>query len=282
MYNLLSNLLIKHNIDIFAPVSLSDCEIKRAYLLEREGISNGTAFIIAVPYLSKNALYAKRNVSLYAAPRDYHLFFEELFADIVPVLREKFPSNKFAAFTDHSPIDEVDAALKAGLGILGDNGMLICEKYSSFVFLGEIITDMKLDCAPHAMKKCEGCGACASACKGAFNSKKEGCISHLSQSKADADGTLVCALKASGLVWGCDDCSLVCPHTKKAIADGSVFTGVDFFKQDVIPYLTSELILNMSDEDFAKRAYSWRKKEVILRNLEIFENSQRNEGGTLC
>jgi epoxyqueuosine reductase len=282
MYNLLSNLLSKYNIELVAPIPLSECTVKRQYLLDRAQILDGTAFIIAVPYLSKEAFSSARNVSLYAVARDYHLFFDELFGEILPILRERFPNAKFAAFADHSPIDEVNAAAKAGLGILGDNGMLICEKYSSFVFLGEIITDMHIQCKLSDIKKCEGCKKCSAVCKGNFFNKKEGCISHLSQKKGEADELLSSALLSSGLVWGCDECSLSCPYTQMAITKGTIFTSVPFFNTDIIPYLSAETVKNMSDEDFSARAYSWRGKETILRNLEIFEAFAKKERNDLC
>ena len=49
---------------------------------------------------------------------------------------------KFKVFADHSPIDEVHASCISGLGFIGDNGLLINEKYSSFVFLAECITNV--------------------------------------------------------------------------------------------------------------------------------------------
>ncbi len=282
MYNLLCKLLIKHNIDLFAPVALRNCQIKKGYLLERAKISDGTVIVMAVPYLSREAFFSERNVSLYAAPRDYHLFFEDLFDEILPILQNSFPNNKFAAFADHSPIDEVDTALKAGLGILGDNGMLITKEYSSFVFLGEIITDMNIPTKLHEIKRCEGCGKCSAACKGGSECKKDSCISHLSQSKGEITQALRSAITASGLVWGCDDCSLACPHTKEAIRCGSAFTNINFFNTDIIPYLTSELLNRMSDGDFAKRAYSWRKKDVVLRNVKEFEDINEKGRNGLC
>ena len=77
---------------------------------------------------------------------------------------KKSGKNKFAGFADDSPIAEREAAAKAGLGIIGENGLLITEKYSSFVFLGEIITDLKMDTVNLPIKKCVGCGLCKNVC----------------------------------------------------------------------------------------------------------------------
>ena len=74
-----------------------------------------------------------------------------------------------------------------------------------------------------------------------------------------------------GSAWGCDICQDVCPHTAQAIKRGSIYTPVKFFDEELTPYLTSQAVSDMSDEDFAKRAYSWRGRKVIMRNLELFE-----------
>ena len=49
MLNFLSEYFAERKIDLFAPISLSECEIRKPYLLERAGISDGTAVLIAVP-----------------------------------------------------------------------------------------------------------------------------------------------------------------------------------------------------------------------------------------
>ena len=52
------------------------------------------------------------------------------------------PGAIFCGFSDHSPIDERDTAAKGGLGVIGRNRLLINEEYSSFCFIGEIISDI--------------------------------------------------------------------------------------------------------------------------------------------
>jgi len=134
MTEYLKALLSERKIDLVSPVSLSESLITRGYKLDRCGFGKEsplTALMIAVPYLTPAE---NRNISAYAVPRDYHLFYKELFDDILPRLREKYPEYRFFGFADDSPIDERQAAAMAGLGILGDNGMLITEKYSSYIF----------------------------------------------------------------------------------------------------------------------------------------------------
>jgi epoxyqueuosine reductase QueG len=63
--------------------------------------------------------------------------------------------------------------------------------------------------------------------------------------------------------WGCDTCQDVCPMNKNP-----AITPISFFHKDIISVLTSEVINSMTDEEFSQRAYSWRGKNTILRNLE--------------
>lgn len=270
MDEIIENAIRAEGIEYFAPIPLSDCEIKRAYLLERAGISDGdgTAIMLVMPYCA--FFPTKRNISLYATPRDYHIFFKEFSARVTKKLAEAFPNNKFAGFADHSPIAEIKAAAEAGLGIIGKNGLLITEKYSSLVFIGEIITDMKIECRAGEIKHCEDCGACLRACPGFKDGKFEFCLSEISQRKGELTADELKMLRENGTAWGCDICQLACPHTKRAIKEGH-FTKIKFFRGNLTPFLTSSGVKNMTDAEFAERAYSWRGRAVITRNLENLE-----------
>jgi epoxyqueuosine reductase QueG len=249
---------------------LSMCRVVRPYKLERCGfydLESLSVLIFAIPYYTA---HKEKNISSYAIPRDYHLFCRELFDTIIPRLTEKYPENKFVGFADNSPIDERDAAAIAGLGIIGKNGMLITEKYSSYVFLAEIITDLPLKHSEkHEIAYCKDCGICASACpKGELGE----CLSAITQKKGELTEAEKEAIKKYGCAWGCDICSEVCPHTKKAIENNTIYTDIPFFLSNLTPTLTSGAVMDMSDEEFSSRAYSWRKKETILRNLSIIED----------
>jgi epoxyqueuosine reductase len=268
MTDLIKALFKKQNIDLVSAIGLEDCTVTRPHKLKNAGYTDTgrlSAIIFAVPYLSPSR---RRNISAYAVSRDYHGYFKSLFDEIIPILKSNFPENSFAGFADDSPIDERIAAAKAGLGILGDNGMLITEKYSSYVFLGEIITDLPLDTQSLPIKRCMSCGKCLAACP---KSDIGQCLSALTQKKGELSTEESAHIAKYGSAWGCDRCQEVCPHTLRAIKNQTIYTNIDFFKKDLIPMLSSELIEKMDDDEFSKRAYSWRKRETIQRNLKITE-----------
>ncbi len=269
VYERFSEMLKERKIDCFGSVPLSECKITKKYLLNRAGVSEkqGFALILAVPYMVNDG--ADGNVSEYAKSRDYHLFFSLLFGEMLPRLRSEFPSYKFEGFTDHSPIDEINGAAKAGLGIIGKNGLLITEKYSSFVFVGEIITDAPIECNASEIKLCENCGLCTSSCP--VGCDKTGCLSAVTQKKGELNEDETALISRHKIAWGCDICQKVCPHTQKAIKNGTIYSNIPFFIENRTPYLTYGQIDAMADQDFSERAYSWRGKSVLLRNLRILE-----------
>lgn len=272
MYCTVSMLLHNEGIDICKQIPLKYCKVTKGYLLEKHDITdeNATVFIFAIPYLAPS--YSQQNISSYAVPKDYHLFVKELGERVLPHLKSAFPDNKFAIFADHSPIDERHAAVLAGLGVFGKNGTVISERYSSFFFIAEIITDAP--CASHdenefQIKSCISCGKCIKACP--LNMCD--CLSAITQKKGQLLDFEINLILTHRCAWGCDICQNVCPYTSKAIEAKTIYTHIPFFLKDRTPYLTKELILNMDDNHFLQRAYSWRGKACILRNLEILEST---------
>jgi len=279
MQKTITSLLIQSGIDCFGFLPLDACSVKKPYLLERTGISQGSVAIFAMPYYT-SVCDGNKNISAYAAAKDYHLYFKALSEQLLSVLLLAFPEHHFAAFADHSPIDERSAAAMAGLGVIGKNGLLITEKYSSYVFLGEIITDAKIECVSIETEYCTHCGACEKACPMAKGETGE-CLSSLTQRKGELTKAEASVLKKYGCAWGCDLCQEACPYTKKAKQRGSLYTPLAFFYEDTLPLLTRETLHNMDDSAFALRAYSWRGREVILRNLKLLEKQNelsKNQG----
>ena len=272
MLALIRELLQQWKIDCFAPLPLSACTVKKPYLLEREGIRDGSVIIIAVPYRTPLCDVPERNLSAYAVCKNYHAFFDALYADVLPRLSAAYPEHRFAGFADHSPIAEVEAAAKAGLGVIGKNHLLLTEKYSSYIFLGELVTDAALPCELFPVRECENCGACMRACPA---SKLGTCLSALTQKKGELNDAEKSAMLAYGSVWGCDICQDSCPHTLRAKATQSIYTPIPYFYEDPVPVLTLDVLDQMSDEHFLTRAFSWRGKEVVRRNLALFEKGDR-------
>lgn len=161
------------------------------------------------------------NVARYARDEDYHdVVRRELKAVVDAVRRASPPGSHFRVCVDTAPVLEREWAVRAGLGFVGKNGMLIVPGLGSHVVLGEILTDVAL--APTAAsvdptwERCGGCAACLDACPtNAILAPRvvdaRLCLSYLTIEKrgpfAPEEESWL-----GGRLFGCDDCQDVCPY----------------------------------------------------------------------
>lgn len=216
-----------------------------------------SVIVFLMPYYTGK--HENRNVSLYSVSRDYHLFVKELVT--------KFHADDgefYRFFADSSPIMERNLALKCGLGILGDNGLVINQKYGSFIFIGSVVTSAKFDeneyTTPTEIATCSHCGNCKKACS-LLRGESDICYSELNQRKILSDEELA-LVKSRKIRWGCDDCQEACPHNREVD-----ITPISFFHEQILPQITPEMVENMPKSEFLQRAWSWRGKKTVMRNL---------------
>ncbi len=260
-----------------ASLPLEDVPVRLPRLLASVRAPRSVVFA-AIPYA---AAVPPANLARFARVRDYHAYAASLGEGAVACLRVRYPDLSAAAFADHSPFDEVTGAALAGLGILGDHGLLITKPYSSFVFLFSLVTDLPLaaldaEDIPRGtgeIRFCEHCGACRDACPGScIGRDRTTCVSAVTQKKADLTEAEEALLRRARTVWGCDVCQNVCPHTKAARP-----TEIPYFKDHVLGTLTADTVCAMTEEEYRTYAFGWRPREVLLRNLALYEEKNEQE-----
>lgn len=272
MRNAIKEYLLSAGIEYFSVLCYGDCRETNRAIMEREDFQPRSIIVYLLPYYSGKT----ENLSIYAASLDYHIAIKEINDGLSKLLLEHFPSACLRGYGDHSPIDERHAALIGGLGILGDNGLIINERYGSFVFVGDLVTDIDptlLGAAePKKIYRCEGCGACKKACPtGILRGEGDECLSAITQRKGELSDEEIALMIKYNTVWGCDLCQTSCPHNRTPIE-----TPVEFFYRDRIPCLTREILDSMTKEEFSSRAFAWRKRATIERNLDILHNNANN------
>lgn len=272
MKDTVSKFFSEQGIEYFSILKYSACREINPTLCERYKIAAKTVVIYLLPYFTVEG----ENISSYAVGVDYHVVIKRINGELIELLKEKFPKNEFLSFGDHSPIDERHAALISGLGILGENGLLINEKYGTYAFIGEIITDLEPsveDLTPlTAPRQCSGCGKCKAACPtGILCKEGEACLSAITQKKGELSDDEITLMIRHNTAWGCDICQRVCPYNKSPRK-----TPVMDFYDDPIPYLTRSRLDKMDKGEFSRRAYAWRGRKTIERNLCLLENANKD------
>lgn len=261
-----------NSIELFAPIPFQATKIINENKYQRCKVQNPkTVIIFAVPYFTGKTI--DTNISSYAHSRDYHVYFSHLFTQAKEYFEKVFSPYQFEGYADSGFIDERHAAAISGLGVLGTNKMIITKKYGSYVFLGEIITDMPTESFyensvfdyPTEVKGCINCGICKKVCPVQKNECCD-CLSSITQKKKELTKDEIVLMVKYNTVWGCDICQDNCPMNKNP-----QLTPIQFFYENKICKIDLKTIENMDDNEFKKRAFSWRGRKTILRNVEIYE-----------
>ena len=250
-------------IEYFGVLPYSLCKETNSAIMKRESFTPKSAIVYLVPYYSGET----ENISRYAAAKDYHICISEINSRLAAALKNEFPGSSQKGYGDHSPIDERLAAANLGLGIFGDNGLLINEKYGSYVFIADLVTDIMPEHLGELRffepRHCESCGACRAACPtGILRGEGEECLSAITQKKGELRESDVRLMKEYNTVWGCDLCQSSCPHNSDPEK-----SPISFFSEDLIPRLDIDILESLSDAEFSERAFAWRKKKTVERNL---------------
>lgn len=265
MRDVIARYFAECKIEYYAVLSYSDCRELSREIMEREDFTPRSVIVFLVPY------YVSRgeNISTYATSLDYHLAIREITDGLARAILEARPSAHLHGYGDHSPIDEVHAALIGGLGIMGDNHLLINEKYGSYIFVGDMVTDIDPrelgGVEPCPIEGCLHCGACRAACPtGILRGESYDCLSAITQRKGELSAHEVDLMIKYNTVWGCDECQRTCPYNREPRK-----TPIDFFRRERITRLTRELLDEMGRAELRARAFGWRGRTVLERNLAI-------------
>lgn len=246
-------------------------------------MSEGKTIIsIAFPYLH-NIDYYDNGFSVYTRGGDYHRVVKSYLNKICGYIESI--GGKAIPLVDNNFLPERYIAYLSGVGFIGKNNLIITKKYGSYVFLGEIITDLEMDCKDKRsfseisdFIECDECELCYKKCPTkAINSYKKNtniCVSYLTQKK-DLDDKQIKLLK--GRVFGCDSCQTSCPYNKN-ISYSNI--------NELYPFgfMNKENTIELANlnnkgfkETFLNTSCGWRGKNVLKRNALIKINNDNGD-----
>jgi epoxyqueuosine reductase len=160
-------------------------------------------------------------IAEYAQYEDYHRFIKKRLVKLADFVTSTAGEGvRFKICVDSAPLAERSVALRAGLGFIGKNHTLIHPVLGPQIFLGEIVTTLRLRPDTPSGGNCAACNRCMDACPtgalradGQFDANK--CISYLT---IEYEGPIPAeaAERMGHRLFGCDECVLACPVQKDA------------------------------------------------------------------
>jgi len=252
----------------------SDIEKRTEPLQLLDSAESIVAIAVAYPSRMKDAPIGKKGARRGIFCRaswgiDYHTALRERLTLLKAWLEERVHNVRIESMVDTGALSDRAVAERAGIGWSGKNCSIITPEFGSYVYLGELVTNIPFAPDKPMEDECGDCRLCLDVCPtgaliegGQLNSQR--CIAFLTQTK----GYLPDEFRShiGNRLYGCDTCQTVCPKNK-----GKINWIHEEFKPD--PELAKPLLtplLTISNREFKEKfghvSGSWRGKKPIQRN----------------
>lgn len=242
-----------------------------------EGAESIVAIALAYPSKMKDAPVGKKGSrrGIFARTSwgiDYHVAVRERLELMEEWLKTNVPNVRIKSMVDTGELVDRAVAERAGIGWSGKNCSIITPEFGSYVYLGEMITNIPFIPDEPIENECGDCTLCLDVCPtsaliepGRINAQR--CVSFLTQTKEYIPEEF--RAKIGNRIYGCDSCQTVCPKNK-----GKTNWIHDEFQPD--PELAKPLLqplLKLSNRQFKSTfghmSGAWRGKKPIQRNAII-------------
>jgi epoxyqueuosine reductase len=242
-----------------------------------EGAQSIISIAVAYPSKMTNRVVSKNGerrgiFSRASWGMDYHIVLRERLRKLEAYIKEKVPGALCKTMVDTGELADRAVAERAGIGWSGKNCAVITPEFGSYVYLGEMITNLPFEPDIPMEDQCGTCNKCIEACPtgalvqgGQINAQH--CISFLTQTKGMIAEEF--RNKIGNRLYGCDSCQTACPVNK----------GKDFHLHQEVepePEIAKPLlrpILQLSNRQFKEKfghvSGAWRGKNPIQRNAMI-------------
>lgn len=250
-----------------------DLNLRTDPRLTMEGVQS--IIVIGVSYnaglKSKKQYRLDGKLSMSSWGLDYHKVLDNKMNMLVKKIKEK-GDFEYKSFVDTGPLVDRELARKAGIGFFGKNCSIINREFGSYIFIGYILTNIKIEQDLPIEDDCGDCDICLRACptgalEGEYYINPNKCISYLTQTKDIIPKDL--RKKMGKSIYGCDVCQKVCPRNKGV----KITENKDFIPEITGGFMDLEELLFISNRNFKKKfghmAGSWRGRNTLKRNAIV-------------
>jgi epoxyqueuosine reductase len=214
-------------------------------------------------------------IARYAWGRDYHKVVTKRLETLEKKLRQAVATPFDARiYVDTGPLLEREFALRAGLGWIGKNTLIIHPRHGSYFVLGEMLTSLEFPYDAPMTDHCGTCTRCIAACPTdaitPYSVDATKCISYQTlENRGDIPAVMHEPMVAANYLIGCDICQEVCPFNRAPLPTREP----DFAAQDPAPAAPLREVHSMDEPAWDKltrgKAHRRAKLPMWQRNATL-------------
>ncbi len=246
-------------------------------------ISIGIAYPNKADERPEKTSYRRGQFSRGSWGEDYHFVLQRKLKALAEGIERLAGEFEYKAMVDTGALVDVAVAARAGLGFIGKNGLLISKEFGSWMFLGELVTDLEIEPDEPVDYGCGECSRCVDFCPtsallgdGRLNAQR--CLSFQTQAKGKMPEEYREKIKT--VIYGCDICQTVCPYNKgiNSHFHPEMEPDPELTNPELLPLL--ELSNKQFVNKFGQMAGSWRGKNPLQRNA-VYALANANDRSAL-
>ncbi|MGT2681760.1 tRNA epoxyqueuosine(34) reductase QueG [Streptococcus porci] len=233
-------------------------------------ISIAVAYPHKLPVQPQKTAYKRGKITPNSWGLDYHYVLQDKLERLARGIEQLTENFEYKGMVDTGALVDTAVAKRAGIGFIGKNGLVISKEFGSYMYLGELITNLEIEPDQEVDYDCGDCRRCLDACPtscligdGTMNARR--CLSFQTQDKGMMD--MEFRKKIKTVIYGCDICQISCPYNKGIDNPLASEIDPDLAQPELVPFL--ELTNKSFKEKFGLIAGSWRGKNILQRNAII-------------
>jgi epoxyqueuosine reductase len=224
----------------------------------------------------------RAKISRYGWGRDYHKVLGKMLKQLCQWLQQQGDNIQTKWCVDTAPITEKAWAERAGIGWIGKHSNLITREFGSWVFLGEVLTNLELAVDDPHPNHCGKCRLCIDACPThaivqPYVVNANLCIAYHTIENRQPTIPPDIAQDMQNWVAGCDICQEVCPYNRRPVT--SSISDFAPSPQNLSPLLAN--LANITDEQwdqqFRGSALRRIKSHQFRRNAQVNQNNHSKQ-----
>jgi epoxyqueuosine reductase len=246
----------------------------------RSFVSVAMAYPSRVPTRIRSVFGDRRgDIARSAWGMDYHDVLRARLDALRTAILEEQPDAHVVSIVDTGALVDRAVAQRAGVAWIGKNAMAITPDWGSWVYIGELVTDIPFPPDAPLEEACGSCTLCIDACPtdallGDRQLDGSRCISAVTQVKGVVPDPM--KRKIGARLYGCDTCQVVCPHNAgvHAVHHEEFVPDIDRVRPPLLPLFA----LTNREAKAQFGAAAWRGAAVLMRNAIIaLGNARANE-----